>query len=389
MTDGPVLLTTQVIGDVNRSRVLQAFCDNGPLARADLARLAGVPRATIGVIVQGLVDDGLLEELEPDRDGKVGKPGRPLWFGRLAALSVAVGFTDHHVRAALVSARGERLTETSVKLSTARATGPQLIAAIEQAVRTVLPETGHVLGVGVVVPGVCDTTAGEIVGSGQLPGAVGAGLCDTLGRRLGLRVLCDNDARAQALGEKWFGDARGMTTFASVATGTGLGVGIVLGGTLYRGDDGRTGELGHTQVTPDGIACRCGLVGCWETIATLSWLRSQARLAGLPHPSRTTTTSLTALGTPAAEALLQDYADNLALGLANLVNLLGIRRLVLHGDVAGGGETMRTRIEAATRRRVLGYLRDDLQVQLSALDADAALLGAAGLVLSESFKLAV
>ena len=387
--DGPVLLTTHLIGDVNRSRVLQAFCDHGPLSRADLARLAGVPRATIGVIVASLLDDGLLEQLAPDRDGKVGKPGRPLWFARHAALSVAVGFDDEHVRAALVSARGERLAETAVGLATPTATPAELARAVEAAVRAVLPATGNVLGVGLVVPGVCDTVAGEVVGSGQLPGAVGARLAATLALRLGLPVLLDNDARAQALGEKWFGDARGMSTFASVQTGTGLGVGMVLGGQLYRGEDGRTGELGHTQVVPGGEACRCGLAGCWETVATLRWLRAQARTAGLPRAARTTTATLTADGSPAAEALLQAYADNLAVGLANLVNLLGTRRIILHGDVVGGGEPMRARVEAATRARVLGYLRDDVHLMLSPLDAGATLLGAAGLVLSETFRLAV
>lgn len=387
--DGPVLLTTHLIGDVNRSRVLQAFCDHGPISRADLARLAGVPRATIGVIAQGLIDDGLLEETAPDRDGKVGKPGRPLWFGRHAALSVAVGFDDHQVRAALVSARGERLADAAVPLSTAKASPTDLLAAVEKAIRSVLPTSGAVLGVGVVVPGVCDTVAGEVVGSGQLPGAVGAGMATVLARKLEIPVLIDNDARAQALGEKWFGDARGIATFASVQTGTGLGVGLVLGGQLYRGDHGRSGELGHTRVVQGGKACRCGLSGCWETIATLPWLRQQARDVDLPQAARTTTATLTQDGSGAAEALLQSYAENLAVGLANLVNLLGTRRIILHGDVVGGGESMRGRIEAATRIQVLGYLRDDVQLVLSPLDADAALLGAAGLVLSETFRLSV
>jgi predicted NBD/HSP70 family sugar kinase len=260
---------------------------------------------------------------------------------------------------------------------------------VEQAVRAVLPDAGTVLGVGVVVPGVCDTVAGEVVGSGQLPGAVGAGLSQALTRRLGVPVLIDNDARAQALGEKWFGDARGLSTFASVATGTGLGVGLVLNGTLYRGEDGRTGELGHTQVVPDGDECGCGLKGCWETIATLRWLRTQARALNLPDAATATTASLTADGSPGALALLDTYADNLALGLANLVNLMGTRCLVLHGDVVGGGEAMLARIQAATRRRVLGYLSDDVQLMMTGLDTDAALLGAAGLILSDTFRLAV
>ena len=387
--DGPVLLTTHLIGDVNRSRVLQAFCDHGPLSRAELARLAGVPRATIGVIIQGLLDDGLLEQQAPDREGKVGKPGRPLWFARHAALSVAVGFDDGQVRAALVSARGERLAETAVPLVTARASAGDLLKAIEKAIRTVLPTTGQTLGVGIAIPGVCDTLVGEVLGSGQLPGAVGAGLGDALARRLALPVMLDNDARAQALGEKWFGDGRGIPTFASVQTGTGLGVGLVLDGQLYRGADGRTGELGHTRVIPDGDPCVCGLSGCWETVATLPWLRREAKAAGLPRPGRTTASTLRMDGSPAATALLERYAGNLATGLANLVNLLGIRRIVLHGDVAGGGEDMRALVESATRSRVLAHLRDDVTITLSPLEDDAALLGAAGLVLSETFRLAV
>jgi len=384
----PVLLTTHLIGDLNRSRVLQAFCDHGPLSRADLARLAGVPRATIGAIVQTLLDAGLVEEQAPDRDGRVGKPGRPLWFGPRAGLSVAVGFQADAVRASLVSARGERLAESRVGLTTPTASGRQLLGALTKAVRAVLPEGEEVLGVGVVVPGVCDTATGEVIGSGQIPGAVGTGLATGLATALGLPVLVDNDARAQALGEKWFGDGRGVPSFASVQTGDGLGVGLVLGGHVFRGEDGRVGELGHTAVVPDGDPCRCGLSGCWETVATLRWLRASAAALGLPDPDRTTTASLVALGA-AGEPLLERYADHLALGLANLVNLLGTRRLVLHGDVVGGGEQMRARVETAVRARSLGHLQEDVVVTLSALDADAALLGAAGLVLSETFRLAV
>ena len=183
-----------------------------------------------------------------------------------------------------------------------------------------------------------------------------------------------------------------MPTFASVQTGVGLGVGLVLGGHLYRGDDGRTGELGHIGVVPDGELCRCGLTGCWETVATLGWLRREAGALGLPGAARLDSASLVALaasGHGAAGRLLDTYADNLAIGLSALVNLLGARQLLLHGDAVTGGETLRAAIESATMQRALGYLRDDVTVRLSALDADAGLLGAAGLVLSETFTLTV
>src|SRR5438874_13496345 len=85
------LLTPSDIGDVNRSRVIQAFCDYGPLSRADLAKMAGVTRATIGNIVLGLIESGLIEEIAaPERYGKVGKAVRPVWLGPVSGLSVVV-----------------------------------------------------------------------------------------------------------------------------------------------------------------------------------------------------------------------------------------------------------------------------------------------------------
>jgi predicted NBD/HSP70 family sugar kinase len=395
----PVLLTRNLLGDVNRSRIVQAFCDHGPLSRADLARLAGVPRATIGAIIASLLDDGLLEELEPDHSGRVGKPARPLWFGRDAGRSAAVVFDADGVRAALVNARGDRLAESRVDVAVGEASPALLAKSVTAAVEAVLPRRGRdrLLGVGLAVPGVCDTAAGVVVASGQIPGAEGDRLTRAVSDAVGLPVLVDNDARVQALGEKWFGDGRGVPTFASVQTGVGLGVGLVLGGHLYRGDDGRTGELGHIGVVPAGEPCRCGLHGCWETVATLGWLRREARALGLPGAARLDGARLVALARSPDDApsddgarrLLAAYADNLAIGLSALVNLLGARQLLLHGDVVTGGEPLRAAIETATRQRSLGYLRDDVTVRLSALDADAGLLGAAGLVLSETFTLTV
>ncbi len=384
----PVLLTTHLIGDVNRSRVLQALVDNGPLSRADLARLAGVPRATMGTIVQALLDAGLLEEGDHHRDGRVGKPSRPLWFGPRAGLSVAVAFDDASVRGALVSARGERLNDVRLPLVTADASSEALIKTLREVITAVLPPDEAVMGIGIAVPGVCNTPAGEVVGSGQLPGAVGTAITRSLAKAFGVPVLVDNDARAQALGERWFGDGRGTATFASLQTGTGLGVGLVLDGRLFRGEDGRVGELGHTQVVPGGDRCRCGLRGCWETVATLPWLRAEARRRRLPDASRTTTASLTALTTKAAAGLLADYATNLGAGLSSLVNLLGVRRIIAHGDILGGGEAMRLLVEDAVREACLGYLRPEVTLTFSELEADATVTGAAALVLSETFRLA-
>ena len=384
------LLSPSRIGDVNRSRVLQAFCDHGPLSRAELAKLAGVTRATIGNITNGLIEAGLIEEHAPREANGVGKPATPLWFAPGAGLSGAAALTQGSFEVGLVDARGEVVEFAEGSFDADAPTDAELRARLGRAFDRILPtDTDRLLGMGIAVPGVCDTERGVIVGSGQIPALQGASLVESLSRRFGLRVLVDNDARSQALGEKWFGLGRGEPTFASIQTGHGLGVGLVLDGVVYRGDRGQTGELGHTTVTLDGPRCRCGLAGCWETVASLGWLRQEARRRRLRDPSSLDAARLVAVASSGrvATGLLDDYADHLAVGMANLVQLLNPRLIILHGDVVGGGEILRARIEHHVQERVLPNLRDGLRVELSDLDQRAGLLGAAALVLSETFKL--
>jgi predicted NBD/HSP70 family sugar kinase len=384
------LLSPSRIGNVNRSRVLQAFCDHGPLSRAELAKMAGVTRATIGNITNSLLESGIIEEHEPREASGVGKPARPLWFAPRAGLCAAAAITSGKFEVALVDARGDVLEFTDGDFDPTVADDTELRAKLGRAFQKVLASgTQGLLGIGVAVPGVCDMSRGVILGSGQVRALRGGGLAESLSRRFDVRVLVDNDARVQALGEKWFGVGRGFATFASIQTGHGLGVGLVLDGVVYRGDAGRTGELGHTMVDLDGERCRCGLTGCWETVASLRWLQREARRRKLRGAATIDARQLVAAAatSEAAERLLDEYADHLAIGMANLVELLDPGLIILHGDVVGGGEDLRRRIEDAVRSRVLGHLRDGVQVVLSDLDQRAGLLGAGALVLSETFKL--
>jgi predicted NBD/HSP70 family sugar kinase len=385
------LLSPSRIGDVNRSRVLQALCDHGAMSRAELAKMAGVTRATIGNIINGLVETGLLEEHEPREVTGVGKPARPVWFASGAGLSAAAAIGAGEFDVALIDARGDVLDAGAGTFDPNSDNDNELRTKLVRALQEMMPAEGPaaLLGIGVAVPGVCDTQRGIILGSGQVRGLRGDGLVKSLQRRFERPVLVDNDARVQALGEKWFGLGRGVATFASVQTGHGIGVGLVLDGVVYRGTSGEAGEVGHTCVTLDGERCRCGLVGCWETIASLRWLQREARRRKVRGAADLNAARLVEAATtsPAAADLLDEYADHLAIGMANLVQVLTPRVLILHGDAIGGGEELRTRIEAAVRRRVLAYLRNDVRVVLSELDRRAGLLGAAALVLSETFRL--
>jgi predicted NBD/HSP70 family sugar kinase len=382
------LLTPSDIGGVNRSRVIQAFCDYGPLTRAELAKMAGVTRATIGNIASNLIESGLIEEGEPRETRTVGKPGRPLWFGARAGLTGAVSILPGEIDAALLNARGDELDKHVVSFD-ASDDERQIVTAVGEALTKVLPRSRkEVLGIGVAIPGVCNTATGEILGSGPVPALLGTGLADGVAERTQVRVHVDNDTRAQALGEKWFGLGKQKLSFGSVQTGHGIGVGLVLGGMVVRGSRGEAGEAGHIAVEMDGERCRCGLRGCWETIATLDWLRAEAARLGIKAAAKIDSAALVskASSDETAAALLERYADNIAIGLATLTQIVSPGLFILHGDAVGGGEVLRSLVEKSVRRRVFASMR--VHVVLSELDQRATLLGAAGLVLSETFSLA-
>jgi predicted NBD/HSP70 family sugar kinase len=297
-----------------------------------------------------------------------------------AGTVAAVEVTAHTVRAALVDARGHVDARVSVALVD-QADPAAIDSAIAGAVAALDP-TQPLLGLGISVPGTCDVTAGAVLNSVHLPGAVGTRLATVAAQTTGLPVRIENNTRATALAEQWFGQGRGLGTFATIQTGDGLGAGIVLAGAVHRGPRGFGGEIGHTAVVVDGERCRCGRTGCWETIATLGWLRRAAEAGGLPDAGHLDAARLAALAGAdgAADALLDRYADHLAVGIANLHGTLGIDRFILHGDAVGGGAPFAQRISTATTRRTGSHV--GVVVTVSEL-ADATLLGAAGVVLTD------
>lgn len=385
------LISAADVGQANRGRILQALFDLGPTSRAELARHAGVNRATITGIVQPLIEAGFLVEGEPLPAGDAGgKPARPLKFSAGAPRVVAVELLPGLVRCALVSLTGEVADEQRVRLPSDLGSAEPIIEALTTCVgRTLEAATQRPMGIGVAVGGMVDTDRGSIVSVALTPVLAGVALGPLLERRFGLPVALDHHPRAILLGDRWFGVGRGARSFAVIFTGEGLGGALLLDGHLYRGARGAGGELGHTFVKVDGDVCRCGRRGCWETIASLVWLRREAAELGLPDAAEMESRRLVALvdeGVPGAASLFELYARNIAVGVANLQQTVAPNLIVLHGDVVGGGERMLRAIDRHLRD--LLPMRPDGRVELVLGDPEdhATLRGAAGLVLSQQLQ---
>lgn len=379
------LLSTVDVGSMNRARVMRFLYTHGPLTRSELAVQLHVSRATIGSVIQSLLDAGVLVEQEPLAVGaQGGKPARPLWFNSERALG-AVYLSSQECVVARVGMDGVVAARCSVPIT--HDDHPRLTNEIVDACQEVF-DGSRPAGIGVALAGMVDTTTGELIANYLRPGIGRWPIGEFLRQSLQVPVFADHHPRVQAFGDAWFGLARELDSFASIYTGEVLGVGMFQNGQILRGPRGAGGEAGHMVVDLDGQQCLCGRRGCWETVATLDWLRRTARDRGLANAETISSARLVREaeeGSATAQGLLEAYVAHLSVGLVNLEQIVGLNTYIIHGDVTGGGETMRTMIE----ERLIAYSprREPAPRVLFASDPDdSTLMGAAGMVLSNVYR---
>lgn len=215
--------------------------------------------------------------------------------------------------------------------------------------------------IGVGVAGLVDRD-GVLRYGPNLPGVVDAPIRDALAARTGMPVVVDNDANVAGLAEVRHGAAAGVGHALLVTLGTGIGGAIVADGQVFRGANGFAGEIGHQTVAPGGPLCACGERGHWEAIASGTALGRMGRelvatgggsaildLAG-GNPEAVDGLHVGAAARaddPEALALLDRYADNVAIGLANLANVLDPQRVVVAGGLVALGDLLFDRLERA------------------------------------------
>jgi glucokinase len=255
-----------------------------------------------------------------------------------------------------------------------------------------VPGADPVSAVGVGVPGLVDD-AGRLRFAPNLPGGEGLDVGGRVAQRLpGFTVVVDNDATCAVIGEWIYGAAAGATDAVVVTLGTGIGGGLVVNNRVARGALGFAGEIGHMVVDPSGPACPCGKRGCWERFASGSGLGRLAREAahagrldevlrragGNPEAVRgEDVTAAAAAGDPGARAVLDELGWWLALGLANLANILDPSVFVLGGGLVDALDLVIIPVRAAFDDLVEGREgRPEVMIRRAALGERAGAVGA-------------
>lgn len=235
---------------------------------------------------------------------------------------------------------------------------------------------GRVQAVGVALAALTDED-GNVVSWPNRPAWRGLPFRALLQAQFGLPVLVEGDANAAALAEWTFGAGRGYQHVLVMMVGTGVGAGLILNGSLFRGRHGWAGELGHLVVAPDGPACPCGNRGCLQVLASGRALDRLAAEHGLPGAAAVMAAAEQGEAW-ASEALIAS-GRWLGLAAANVVNLLDLEAVIIGGGLSGLGPPWWSTLDETLRARLLNSSHRTVALHRTILPDTAGLLGAARL----------
>ncbi|MFH9263065.1 MULTISPECIES: ROK family transcriptional regulator [unclassified Streptomyces] len=367
----------------NLERVVRAVRMAGSLTQAEIARSTGLSAATVSNIVRELKDGGTVE-VTPTSAG--GRRARSVSLSGDAGIVIGVDFGHTHLRVAVGNLAHQVLAEESEPLDV-DASSAEGFDRAEVLVKRLIAATGigpdKVIGIGLGVPGPIDVESGTLGSTSILPGWTGINPSEELSGRLGVPVYVDNDANLGALGELVWGSGRGVKDLAYIKVASGVGAGLVIDGTIYRGPGGTAGEIGHITLDESGPVCRCGNRGCLETFTAARYVLPLLQPSHGPGLTMERVVQLAREGDPGCRRVIGDVGRHIGSGVANLCNLLNPSRVVLGGSLAEAGELVLGPIRDSVSRYAIPSAARQLSVLPGALGGRAEVLGALALVLSE------
>jgi glucokinase len=301
----------------------------------------------------------------------------------VSILAADIGGT--HTRVACIDGDGLLAARNEVATNSARGAQTALRELGDLFAALVADVAGPLHGIGLSITGPVDTTTGIVDNPHTLPGWGPTDVIRPLQQRFGVPVKLVNDADAAALGEWRYGAGRGARRLAMITIGTGIGLGVIIDGTVQCRADGAHAEAGHHLMDPQGPECTCGARGCWEALASGPALLRLARAHGFSgadplDPSAGAVAAVISAaesGQARATAIFEQIAQWVALGLVNTAAFLVPDVIVIGGGLGTRCYPLLEPTITMVLQRHQGIVRADMAVRGAITGDNAGLLGAA------------
>jgi N-acetylglucosamine repressor len=387
---------------VRKSLIRFHIWRDGPVSRGRLSETIGLNLPTVSNCVADLLTLGeIIEEGYAESTG--GRKAQLLDVNAGKGSVIGVTFSSRGISSAWSDLKGSvhnlRIYPFVPGEGKARALETVYSAIQDQLTALQGGESGPICQIGMGISGLLNADAGVSNVFPRFEEWVDVPVREIVEKRFGIPTVIDNHIAAIALAENVFGHCRKVNNALYVQLGPGLGLGVVIGGQIYRGSKLSVGEFGHTTITEDGPICYCGNYGCLESVASDYALVQQAEAAvreGVntripeftPEPGKLTPGSIFRAaqeGDRFASNLVEKVGRLLGTGIANLINLFGPEMLILGGTMAEAGDLLLNPICRTLRTKALERMEKDIEIKTSSFGKQEAIKGAVTLALYEHF----
>jgi len=364
----------------NRDLVLRTIFANESISRAEVARVTHLTRTTVSEIVNGLLTEGLVNEV--GRGESLGGKS-PILLSAVANSRYLIGLNlaqDKFI-GAIVNLRGE--IKEMIEAPVHDGNGQNALELVYQIIDQLIKKRiKPIVGIGVGTPGLVNTREGVVVNAVNLEWQ-DLQLRQLLEKKYKIPVSILNDSQATAIGEFVYGgEHEPDENLIVVNVKHGIGSGILVNGRLFQGDGGGAGEIGHVVAQENGELCRCGKRGCLETISS-----ARAVLQQLKVDSLDTVKSAFDSGDANTNQVVTKAAHYLGVSLANLIGALNIQKIVITGDMTRFGKAWLDVVNASMQNAALSRLSEDTRLEFGMLDYRACILGASAFLLLDDYSL--
>jgi N-acetylglucosamine repressor len=390
--DHPISVNSKVVRNINRAVILNVIRERQPISRVRIAELTKLNKSTVSSIVASLLAEEIIAE-ESHRSQSVGRTPISLRLRTGRHFVGAINFDSATTRIAVVDIDGtvKHTTEICTEAGQPEAFVTRCLNELETLRKR--HHFPHFTGLGITVAGIVDSAHSRVVFAPNLRwddldlGALVRAHANDIDN-----ITIENDAKASALAELWFGQHDiNLSSFVFLSVGRGIGTGIVIDKRILNGQAHAAGEFGHMTLIEDGEPCACGNRGCWEAYAsdraTVRRFAAASGLSALPEggPGLDVMIQAATNGDALARQELVRTAHYLGLGISNIIKAVDPHAIIIGGRITQVWDMVSPAIlEAVTARAFFGK-QGHTTILPTSLRQRPALLGAAALTIRQFF----
>ncbi|WP_160724460.1 ROK family transcriptional regulator [Bacillus sp. USDA818B3_A] len=372
----------QVVKKNNKSLVLQMIIDKEPISRADIAQVTGLNKGTVSSMVNELLEEDLIYESGPGESSGGRRPVL-LHFNKTAGYAIGIDIGVNYILSVLTDLKGNIFFEKNEAIQDSRfSVVKELVKeSIHSFLNEMPPSRYGVVGVGLGVAGIVDKE-GMVLLAPNL-GWKNVTLKAEIQEVFDLPVIIENEANAGAYGEKQFGAGQNHENIIYISAGIGIGVGIILNGELYQGNNGYSGEFGHMIIEVNGRSCSCGSRGCWEMYASEHTLLQMTNYSGATLDSLI---DLAGKDDKDTLELFEEIGSYLGYGINNIINTFNPQQVIIGNRLAKAKKWLEAPIRRTIDKHTLSFHQNEMEVHFSSLSIYSSALGVAAFAVENFIK---